>query len=813
MTRINQSKLYDVKNPPLLIFGFILFLAASLQADDDLTLVGNNTAGQVLWEKWNGTDRFVERLINSANFDTTPTNSTWLSSLQSPVNTGDWFGTRLRGYIIAPQTGTYRFYISSDDNSDLWLSSNASAFAAQRIALNPGWSSLNNWTVHSQQASGNISLTAGEKYYFEAYQCDGTGGDHVSVGWSINNAAITVVPGNAIISYGGDPDDTDGDDLPDSWEQSIIDSDPGDSLDSFDDITPLGNLDGDSFTNRAEYYYNLDPLASGDLWTHWNFDNNGNNTTSFHWYCTLNWGASWNTAGISGNAVYLDGINDSVGIRPNGIDPTIAYLGFTRKTIALWCYPNTANQTGTLWDEGGNQTGLCIQYVNGTVQAGVAQSGIVTAVASTVPAATWSHVTVIINNGTLSLSINGNTPVNATCHATSVAQHANNGAIGQTHTNSVFRNSTGNFFSGKIDDFRVYDGIPTSQTLEEIQDLDVDELPDWWEWLIVSANSTDSITTPADVLPGDDFDDDGMGNQFEFEYGFDPIIDDGDLDADGDGLSNADEAKYGTDPLSQQDPGTYGNRAVRLIYDNITGTNVSSLTSHIHYPYVPDRRFILEYLSDNATRGDNYGSRLEGWLVAPQSASYRFWVAGDDQIKFFLSSNESGSNLPANATASIPDGGWTNENEWTKYSSQNSTWVSLTKGQRYFYRVLHKEGTGGDHLNVAWEIGSTVPRETIPGAFLEPYDTDGDGLTDTEETGLETDPLVTDTDGDGMPDGWEWQNYGNPLVSDPDVDSDTNGIPNLRQYVIDSDLIGHWPFEEGSGSTRQTGLSIMSMPP
>lgn len=34
-------------------------------------------------------------------------------------------------------------------------------------------------------------------------------------------------------------------------------------------------------------------------------------------------------------------------------------------------------------------------------------------------------------------------------------------------------------------------------------------------------------------------------------------------------------------------------------------------------------------------------------------------------------------------------------------------------------------------------------------------DTDGDGLTDTEEAALGTDPSVVDTDGDGLADGQE----------------------------------------------------------
>ncbi|NJL19030.1 MAG: hypothetical protein HC901_01615 [Bdellovibrionaceae bacterium] len=115
----------------------------------------------------------------------------------------------------------------------------------------------------------------------------------------------------------------------------------------------------------------------------------------------------------------------------------------------------------------------------------------------------------------------------------------------------------------------------------------------------------------------------------------------------------------------------------------------------------------------------DYGSRVEGWLVAPRTGNYQFSVAGNDQVKFFLSSNESIDNLPGSPQAYIPDGGWTNVNEWTKYTTQNSTWISLTKGQRYFFRVLHKDNANG-HFQVAWEVQGSIAKEIIPGPFLQP---------------------------------------------------------------------------------------------
>ena len=55
-------------------------------------------------------------------------------------------------------------------------------------------------------------------------------------------------------------------------------------------------------------------------------------------------------------------------------------------------------------------------------------------------------------------------------------------------------------------------------------------------------------------------------------------------------------------------------------------------------------------------------------------------------------------------------------------------------------------------------------------------DTDGDGLIDTEETTLGTDPLVADSDGDELLDGEEVKTYQtNPLLTDTDADGLADG--------------------------------------
>ncbi|MBK9508140.1 MAG: hypothetical protein IPO04_01095 [Cytophagaceae bacterium] len=50
----------------------------------------------------------------------------------------DNYGSRMIGYIV-PDMGTYYFWISSDDNSELWLSTNSSSANKGKNSVSSGW--------------------------------------------------------------------------------------------------------------------------------------------------------------------------------------------------------------------------------------------------------------------------------------------------------------------------------------------------------------------------------------------------------------------------------------------------------------------------------------------------------------------------------------------------------------------------------------------------------------------------------------------------------------------------------------------------
>lgn len=154
----------------------------------------------------------------------------------------------------------------------------------------------------------------------------------------------------------------------------------------------------------------------------------------------------------------------------------------------------------------------------------------------------------------------------------------------------------------------------------------------------------------------------------------------------------------------------------RHVWTGINGTTVSDLTSRPAFPNSPNTSGTLTSFLAPTNWSDNYGTRVFGWVRAPVTGSYTFSIHADDNAELWLGTTLSPDSR--RLVASVPE--WTNVNEWTKFPSQNSAPISLIAGRFYFIEALHKEGTGGDNLGVAWSYPGQS-RIIIPGSALAPW--------------------------------------------------------------------------------------------
>ena len=126
----------------------------------------------------------LSALTGAPTYPNSPSSSTQLTGfLETPSNSGENYGQRLRGFVVPPVTGNYRFWIASDDASTLYLSSdlnpgNKQALARVDTATNP-----REWERDAVQRSGLVFLEASRAYYIEVLMKEGTGSDHLAVRW------------------------------------------------------------------------------------------------------------------------------------------------------------------------------------------------------------------------------------------------------------------------------------------------------------------------------------------------------------------------------------------------------------------------------------------------------------------------------------------------------------------------------------------------------------------------------------------------------------------------------------------------------
>jgi len=156
--------------------------------------------GTCLYEYWDGitpTGTSLSLLYNWPDFPHNPTGTLELTLFEGPTNRAEQFGARIRAWLCAPVTGDYKFWIATDDNGELWLSSDEDPANKQLISWVNAWASPRNWTDADVIPSGLIPLVAGQKYYIEALMKEGGGSDNIAVGWTTPfDNTIQVITGN-----------------------------------------------------------------------------------------------------------------------------------------------------------------------------------------------------------------------------------------------------------------------------------------------------------------------------------------------------------------------------------------------------------------------------------------------------------------------------------------------------------------------------------------------------------------------------------------------------------------------------------------
>lgn len=184
----------------------------------------------------------------------------------------------------------------------------------------------------------------------------------------------------------------------------------------------------------------------------------------------------------------------------------------------------------------------------------------------------------------------------------------------------------------------------------------------------------------------------------------------------------------------------HAGSVLRWFYDGLsTSSSLDAtrrgLASLTNSPKFPNRADFREQLDDFSTlpnvplraglqgkdnSGTDYGSWIRGYLEAPVSGSYIFGIASDDNSALFLSTDHTEANrrliaYEAESGGSLFGG--------VRLNERNSAPVTLERGRRYYFEVLHKQGGGGALVQVGW-IRPDGVQEIIPALHLAQHPID-----------------------------------------------------------------------------------------
>ena len=775
--------------------------------------VGSALQGVLLeyWTNLNGTT--VKTLLANTNDPLNPNGMELWANFEVLTNRGNFYGERLRAWLVPPVSGAYTFWMASDDAGELWLSPDDNPAHRQRIASAPFWTNLREWTKFPEQRSATISLVAGQRYYIEALHDQVLNGVNLSVGWQQPGATnVDVISGAYLTPYnaghGGEGITRE------IWTNSAVSAVLGQPTALTSQMLALEaptNEAGINYRQRLRGYIHAPEsgactfwIAGGrnaQLWLSSN-DNPTNkqlvaivpgSTAAREW----NKYPAQRSAAITlaaGGIYYVEVLDEEAGgTVPVSVAWQLPDGTFEGPIPATRLTPYDSDNDGLPdWyerqegfnpydpDDAGGDLDLdglsnLGEYQRGTdpnyYDVDIVALGGLKAAGST-RGFLWEHWTNLWwGNDLTPLTRNANFPLHPNERGLRFKSETPPGYpwslyYGQRMRGWLLPPVTGDytFWVSSDDESKLLLSTNANPASKKC----IASVPFWTgvrEW----TKYLEQCSGPVHLEAGKAYYIEGLHYQ---SYNLD-------------NFSMAWQRPGETQPeiisapyVAPYNYGRAGEGITREVWTGVAGTAVADLTGSAAFQKPAALVEEDVALETPANWGMDYGQRLRGYIHVPVSGAYTFWIAGSDTAQLWLGTDE--TPMTRQLVASAP--GATGVRQWGKYPAQRSVLINLQGGKTYYVEVLHKAGSGANHVSVAWQLPDGTFEGPIPGTRLTPYDSDydgmpdwyeirhgfdpynpndanqdadNDGLSNLQEFQLGTDPNNWDTDGDGIPDGVE----------------------------------------------------------
>jgi hypothetical protein len=197
-----QTERFELPDAEAGVHGFQARLERAGGAD--IGIISGGGLQRQVWGNLPGSDLQVLR-GHQAFIDGRPDRSELLP--QAASNDGqENTGSLVRGYVVPPASGPYRFWISADDRADLLLSPSDDPAAKVKIAEVVDYTDPGVYDKYQSQRSNPVVLERGRAYYLEVVHKQGGGGGHLSIGWTLPDQRIErPIPGSFLAPFGKPP--------------------------------------------------------------------------------------------------------------------------------------------------------------------------------------------------------------------------------------------------------------------------------------------------------------------------------------------------------------------------------------------------------------------------------------------------------------------------------------------------------------------------------------------------------------------------------------------------------------------------------
>jgi putative membrane-bound dehydrogenase-like protein len=119
-----------------------------------------------------------------------PSDTIDLAVAEGKRNIGDGYISRIRGTVVAPESGDYVFSVCSDDDSVLFVGTSDDPASLRPVAKVEGYADPGDFDSQPGQKSQPIRLERGQRYAIQALHAEGGGGDHIAIAWKLPSGKV-----------------------------------------------------------------------------------------------------------------------------------------------------------------------------------------------------------------------------------------------------------------------------------------------------------------------------------------------------------------------------------------------------------------------------------------------------------------------------------------------------------------------------------------------------------------------------------------------------------------------------------------------